>query len=505
VHLSIIPTIILAGEIGVGKTTIMDLFPGETILELDDDLNEIIVKSINFTSLETIEECKIREIDLDELVNNSRLYNDLLKTAEIIIVVTNSAASNLGRTKQAISILLQKSPHADFYIIANFQDLKDSAFEPEKIEEFFNLKTFSFSAIQGDSKDEIIKILTYILKSSVSEKVDIESIRIDSEDITRQELKTFIKDQLDEKIEKLIKLPKGIKQKKYALIYRDLLKVYPKIQRSECRIGIAQIGVSENEDFFSEFYEKTGSGLLRLKEDKIEIVRSKVNAMIEKAQANNVNILVFPEMVIDLNHLQLLEEISNLAKSYEMYIIPGGYHNMETKENLSIVMGPEGILWEQKKHIPAMMRLKDGKRFKEGIETESFPRETIICNTEYGRIVIVICRDFLDMDLRVELKNFEYPVDIIFNPAFTPVTADFKAAHFDARRSIYAYCFFVNIAEFGESLVYTPEKERVERIIPPKEEDLIYKDINLFKLRSERKKWEVKKKEEKKFIQSTRE
>ncbi|MFX1448824.1 MAG: hypothetical protein ACFFCG_11935, partial [Promethearchaeota archaeon] len=127
-----------------------------------------------------------------------------------------------------------------------------------------------------------------------------------------------------------------------------------------------------------------------------------------------------------------------------------------------------------------------------------------VCNTEFGRIVIAICRDFLDMDLRVELKNFEPPVDIILNPAFTPVTADFKAVHFDARRSIYAYTFFANVADYGNSLIYTPEKERVERNINPREEGLIYKDVDLFRLRSERKKWEQKQKKEKNFIQSTR-
>ncbi|MFX1411395.1 MAG: hypothetical protein ACFFA6_13675, partial [Promethearchaeota archaeon] len=167
------------------------------------------------------------------------------------------------------------------------------------------------------------------------------------------------------------------------------------------------------------------------------------------------------------------------------------------------VIGPEGILWEQEKHIPAMIHLGK-KRFKESIETSSSPKRTIVSNTEFGRIAIVICRDFLDMDLRVELKNCEPPIDIIINPAFTPVTADFKAAHFDARRSIYAYCFFTNVAEFGESLIYTPEKDRTERIIPAKEEGLIYKDVNLFKLRSERKKWEIEQKKERKFIQSTR-
>ena len=186
-----------------------------------------------------------------------------------------------------------------------------------------------------------------------------------------------------------------------------------------------------------------------------------------------------------------------------MYIIPGSYHDQETKRNLSIVIGPDGILWEQEKHIPAIIHL-GRKMFKEAIEVGTFPRKTIVCNTEYGRIAIAICRDFLDMDLRVELKNFEPPVDIIVNPAFTPVTADFKAAHFDARRSIYAYCFFANIGEFGDSLIYTPEKERIERTIPSKEEGLIYKNIDLFKLRSERKKWEKERKKERLFIQSTR-
>lgn len=201
--------------------------------------------------------------------------------------------------------------------------------------------------------------------------------------------------------------------------------------------------------------------------------------------------------------LKWLEELSTLARSYDMYIIPGSYHEEKTMRNISTVIGPEGILWEQEKHIPAMINL-GRKRVKEAIKKNPPPNKIIICNSKFGRIAIVICRDFLDMDLRVELKNFEPPVDIIINPAFTPVTADFKAIHFDARRSNYAYCFFANIAEFGDSLIYTPEKDRTERTIPAKQEGLIYKDIDLFKLRSERKKWEREQKKEVQFIQSTR-
>jgi len=295
-----------------------------------------------------------------------------------------------------------------------------------------------------------------------------------------------------------------IDRKKYQLVYRDLLKEHPKVHKSECRVGIAQIIVSETEDIMKELFEMKSSGLLSVRENKIEEIRSKVKILIEKAHNEGVNILLFPEMSIDLNYIELYEELSDIAKLYEMYIVPGSFHDQETKRNICKVFGPEGILWEQEKHIPAVISTGAGKHFKEGINVISMPRKTIICNTEYGRIAIAICRDFLDMDLRVELKNFEPPIDIILNPAFTPVTADFKAAHFDARRSIYAYSFFANIGEFGESLIYTPEKDRTDRIIPAKKEDLIYKDIYLFKLRSERQKWEKEKNKERLFIQSTR-
>ncbi|MHA1950572.1 MAG: nitrilase-related carbon-nitrogen hydrolase [Candidatus Thorarchaeota archaeon] len=292
-------------------------------------------------------------------------------------------------------------------------------------------------------------------------------------------------------------------QRKYELIYRNLLKEHSMVQKMECRVGIAQIGVSKANNILDEFYEMKDNGLLGLRHDKVEAVKSRVTSMIESAQGEGVNILLFPEMTIDLNYSELLEEITKLAKLHGMYIIPGSYHDDETKQNICVVVGPDGILWKQEKHIPATIQHK-GERFIEGIEPGTLPRRTFICDTEFGRIAIVICRDFLDMDLRVELKNFEPPVDLVFNPAFTPVTADFKAAHFDARRSIYAYCFFANVAEFGNSLIYTPEKERTERSLQPKEVGLIYKDVHLFQLRSERKKWEKQQTKKRSFIQSTR-
>lgn len=292
-------------------------------------------------------------------------------------------------------------------------------------------------------------------------------------------------------------------RKEYRLTHLDLLTDSGKSERDRFRVGIAQIGLSQGGDILGEMYEEKERGLFRTRKGQVEGIRKKTRDMIERAHAEGVDLLLFPELAIDLNYGELEKEVTDLAKQFGMYIVPGSYHEHKAKQNVSRVVGPDGVLWEQEKHIPATIHI-EGQRIDEGIDTEVYPRKTVICNTEFGRIAIAICRDFLDMDLRVELKNSEPPVDIVLNPAFTPVTADFRAAHFDARRSIYAYCFFANVAEFGDSFTHSPEKDRTERTIPKAKESLILKDVDLFQLRSERKKWEKQQKKQRQFIQSTR-
>ncbi|UCF71155.1 MAG: tetratricopeptide repeat protein, partial [candidate division WOR-3 bacterium] len=294
-----------------------------------------------------------------------------------------------------------------------------------------------------------------------------------------------------------------IHMKKYKLVHLDRLKEFQKVEKDRFVVGVAQIGLSKAGNIIHEFYKELSPGLFGFREGIVDAVRSKVKEMVEAASKKGIDLLVFPELTIDLNYVQILEDIISLAKTHNMLIVPGSYHDHKTKRNLSIVVSPSGVICEQAKHIPANIHFQ-GTRLTEGIVGFASPQKTLICGTEFGRIAIIICRDFLDMDLRVELKNADPPVDIIINPAFTPVTADFKAAHFDARRSIYAYCFFANVAEFGDSFIYSPEKERVEKSIPGKEEGLIWKEVDLFKLRSERKKWEIEQAKRRPFIQSTR-
>ena len=165
------PKILLIGENGVGKTTIMDLFPGETILEIDEDTIEVIEKYVGVSGIGNLKQFLIREVNLEDVVNNSKLYKPLLNSTDIICMVTNSAASNLSRTKRLFSQLQPLVKNTDLFLIANFQDLKDTSFEPKKIEESFSIKTYGLSAINEDAQKDILLIFKEILNTSIVEKI----------------------------------------------------------------------------------------------------------------------------------------------------------------------------------------------------------------------------------------------------------------------------------------------------------------------------------------------
>lgn len=160
------PKILLIGEEGVGKTSIMNLFPGDTILELDNDMNESIQKTIFLQNNNRIIACILKEINIQDILDKLNIYRQILDSANIICIVTNSGASNLTRTKRLFSRLKPLVKKGIFYVIANFQDVKLASFDPAQIENFFALKTYSFSAASKNAKKEVISMFKDMLNIS---------------------------------------------------------------------------------------------------------------------------------------------------------------------------------------------------------------------------------------------------------------------------------------------------------------------------------------------------
>jgi pimeloyl-ACP methyl ester carboxylesterase len=265
-------------------------------------------------------------------------------------------------------------------------------------------------------------------------------------------------------------------------------------ERAACRIAIAQIGEPE------DLPVPGPSGVYRLPETRVDAVAAKLRRFVESAAERHADLIVFPEMSVDLNHERLAMVAQQLAHDRHMILVLGGYHDETTRTNVCTVLGPDGMLWRQRKHIPALLRSGSGW-IDEPIETTASPIY-VVATTHLGRIAIAICRDFLDLELRVALKNSEPPVDLVLNPAFTPVTADFGAAHFEARRALYACTVFCNFAVFGGSCVETPEKDAPHVEVPANEERLEVVELPVFAIRAERDAWDAR--AHRRFIQSTR-
>jgi predicted amidohydrolase len=265
--------------------------------------------------------------------------------------------------------------------------------------------------------------------------------------------------------------------------------------------GLVRVGVAQAEVPLDDLEER-GQGLFGLRRAAVPAALERLWRLVDRAALERVDLLLFPELAVDLWHPELASAVAVLARANGMIIVPGSFHDPARRANVARVVSPAGVLWEQTKNVPATLRLS-GRRFTEGIATGA-QRRIVVGTTACGRFAVAICRDFLDLDLRAALRHADPPVDLVLNPALTRVVSDFEAAHFEARRSIYATLLFCNSAAFGRSGIFSPERGRRPRPLPRGTEGVVWKDVDLRALRAARLAWDQSTAIDGAFIQSTR-
>ncbi|MFX1303156.1 MAG: hypothetical protein ACFE9X_07345 [Promethearchaeota archaeon] len=198
VHRLIPPSILITGEKSVGKSTILDLFPSEKILDIDENLKTMIKKQIEIDNLKGINQCILRVINLEDLVRDFKSYKNLLQFVDIICIIINSTIKNLESTHKLLLKLKQNIQDIDYYVINSFQDRK-KALEMKKVEELLGEKTFGFSAVQKDSKEQMLSIIKDILRISILNKEEFKRLKpeerglIDLKEITTKRTEEILK------------------------------------------------------------------------------------------------------------------------------------------------------------------------------------------------------------------------------------------------------------------------------------------------------------------------
>ncbi|MFX0055708.1 MAG: tetratricopeptide repeat protein, partial [Candidatus Hermodarchaeota archaeon] len=129
----------------------------------------------------------------------------------------------------------------------------------------------------------------YILARKVAHERDLLQLEVDKwqkiieKNPSRKEMIDFA--QLDDYLERMIKKTVAVLtadekkefgdeavKEKYRLAYSDLLEGAETVEKSQFRVGIAQIGLSQNGDLLGEYYEEFGKGLLVIQKDRIDEV-----------------------------------------------------------------------------------------------------------------------------------------------------------------------------------------------------------------------------------------
>ncbi len=198
VHRLIPPSILITGEKSVGKSTILDLFPSEKILDIDENLKTMIKKQIEIDNLKGINQCILRVINLEDLVRDFKSYKNLLQFVDIICIIINSTIKNLESTHKLLLKLKQNIQDIDYYVINSFQDRK-KALEMKKVEELLGEKTFGFSAVQKDSMEQMLSIIKDILRISILNKEEFKRLKpeerglIDLKEITTKRTEEILK------------------------------------------------------------------------------------------------------------------------------------------------------------------------------------------------------------------------------------------------------------------------------------------------------------------------
>lgn len=147
--------IVLLGEGGVGKTTILKMLMSQRA-----DLNHIATMAVYVEEMQTAKlgpyELAVWDFPGQELLVPK--WKDYLRGTDVVLMVTDSTLKNVMSTRKLIPIIQKWTDGALVWAIANKQDLKDSLL-PDTVARLLGLRTIGLVAIDPRNKELLFKTL----------------------------------------------------------------------------------------------------------------------------------------------------------------------------------------------------------------------------------------------------------------------------------------------------------------------------------------------------------
>lgn len=159
-------------------------------------------------------------------------------------------------------------------------------------------------------------------------------------------------------------------------------------------------------------------------------------SMLETLSAANqagAQVVVFPEFTLDLQHRDQLAAYLRQNPSGLQLVVAGAFHEPEQAADFSVAYNSAPVFTGSGRKLFAHRKLRLFGRNDVGAEFAHVGNRLHVLITPIGCMTVLICKDFLDEDERVNTLLAEVPVDWVWVPSYGDDTT-LKAHKARARR-----------------------------------------------------------------------
>lgn len=179
---------------------------------------------------------------------------------------------------------------------------------------------------------------------------------------------------------------------------------------------------------FDQMDYKKGSRLLFLTNEAKN--KTYIRKFLKIAARHQVDLLVFPELTIPA---ELVKELVDVSKQYDMYIIGGTHYKKNEKGYLSVcpIVTPQNVYYTEK-ITPAPIEASSFVANSEGAVSGKTVK--LFHGTKIGDFAVTICLDYTNNELRTALDKDK--LDFLIVTAFNSKSEDFFLdMHLDVQKS----------------------------------------------------------------------
>lgn len=140
---------------------------------------------------------------------------------------------------------------------------------------------------------------------------------------------------------------------------------------------------------------------------------------LQTAQDEGAHIVVFPEFTLDLAHReQLADHLRQKTESCIQLVVAGAFHEAEKPDSDLPAYNTAPVLNTNGTHLFSHRKLRLFGRDDFGAEFVDVGNTLTVLVTPIGCMTVLICKDFLDEDPRVDNLLAEVPVDWVWVPSY---------------------------------------------------------------------------------------